>query len=209
ITILRPSIIESALREPFPGWVRGFRMADPIILAYGRGALSEFPGIADAVVDVVPVDHVVNAILAAAAADPAERVMHVTTGARTPMLYRDLVGHVHDYFHEHPYVDEDGQPILPDMWTFPGRRSVERRLKYGLKGLEIAKRVLDHAPGRRRFAPMSQRVDELLDELEQADRYAKLYGGYAESEAVFDDERIRVLHDALDDEERTIFPIAE
>jgi nucleoside-diphosphate-sugar epimerase len=33
ITILRPSIIESALREPFPGWVRGFRMADPIILA--------------------------------------------------------------------------------------------------------------------------------------------------------------------------------
>ena len=208
ITIVRPSIIESALREPSPGWVRGFRMADPIILAYGRGALSEFPGIPDAVVDVVPVDHVVNAILAAAAAEPAERVIHVTTGARTPMLYRDLVQHVHDYFHEHPYVDEDGQPILPDLWTFPGRRSVERRLKYGLKALEGAKRVLDHAPGRR-FAATSERVDELLDELEQADRYAKLYGGYAESEAVFDDERIRVLHDALDDEERALFPIAE
>jgi len=208
ITILRPSIIESALREPSPGWVRGFRMADPIILAYGRGALNEFPGIPDAVVDVVPVDHVVNAILAAAAVEPAERVIHVTTGARTPMLYRDLVGHVHDYFHEHPYVDEDGQPILPDLWTFPGRRSVERRLKIGLKGLNLAKRFLDHAP-RGKFDRRADRVDELLEELETADRYAKLYGGYAESEAVFDDERIRVLHDALDDEERTMFPIAE
>jgi HAD superfamily hydrolase (TIGR01490 family) len=208
ITILRPSIIESALREPFPGWVRGFRMADPIILAYGRGALSEFPGIPDAVVDVVPVDHVVNAILASAAVEPAERVVHVTTGARTPMLYGDLVMHVHDYFHDHPYVDEDGQPILPELWTFPGRRSVERRLKLGLKGLNIAKRVLDHAP-RGMFARRSDRVDELLEQLEQADRYAKLYGGYAESEAVFDDERIRALHEALDDEERSLFPIAE
>src|SRR5688500_9010919 len=35
LTIVRPSIIESALAEPSPGWVRGFRMADPIILAYG------------------------------------------------------------------------------------------------------------------------------------------------------------------------------
>ena len=41
----------------------GFRMTDPIILAYGRGALPEFPGIPDAVVDVVPVDIVVNAML--------------------------------------------------------------------------------------------------------------------------------------------------
>ncbi len=208
ITILRPSIIESALREPYPGWVRGFRMADPIILAYGRGALSEFPGIPDAVVDVIPVDHVVNAILAAAAAQPAERVIHVTSGARTPMLYRDLVLYVHDYFHEHPYLDEDGQPILPELWTFPGRRSVERRLKLGLKGLERAQRLLDHMKGGR-FAPMAQKVDELLDQLEQADRYSKLYGGYAESEAVFDDQRIRVLHDSLSGEERGLFPIAE
>ncbi len=208
ITILRPSIIESALREPFPGWVRGFRMADPIILAYGRGALSEFPGIPDAVVDVVPVDQVVNGILAAAAVEPAERVIHVTTGARTPMLYRDLVLHVHDYFHEHPYLDEDGQPILPEMWTFPGRRSVERKLRLATKGLNLAKRVLDHAP-RGKFDARADRVDELLGEVDQADTYAKLYGGYAESEAVFDDERIRVLHDALDETEREMFPIAE
>jgi fatty acyl-CoA reductase len=206
ITIVRPSIIESALREPSPGWVRGFRMADPIILAYGRGALPEFPGIPDAVVDVVPVDMVVNAILAAAAADPPEHVVHVASGARNPMLYRDLVEHVHDYFHEHPYLDEDDQPILPELWTYPGRRAVERKINVGLKVFERASRVLDHLSGDR-WAPVSERVDRTLDMLDQAQRYAKLYGGYAESEAIFDDERARALYHSLDADERDVFPI--
>ena len=206
LTIVRPSIIESALKEPSPGWVRGFRMADPIILAFGRGALPEFPGIADAVVDVVPVDLVVNAICAAAAADPPEHVVHVATGARNPMLYRDLVLYVHDYFHQHPYLDEDGQPILPDLWTFPGRRSVERKLKLGLKVLERASRVLDHLPAEK-FGARAEKVDELLEQLKQGERYSKLYGGYAESEAVFDDERSRALHAGLSDAERDVFPI--
>ena len=34
VTIVRPSIIESALAEPQPGWIRGFRMADPVIKTY-------------------------------------------------------------------------------------------------------------------------------------------------------------------------------
>src|SRR5207302_11102893 len=37
LSIVRPSIVESALRIPHPGWIEGFKMAEPIILAYGRG----------------------------------------------------------------------------------------------------------------------------------------------------------------------------
>ena len=59
VTIVRPSIIESALAEPQPGWIRGFRMAEPVIISYGRGLLKEFPGIPEGVVDVIPVDLVV------------------------------------------------------------------------------------------------------------------------------------------------------
>ncbi|PZR78270.1 MAG: HAD-IB family hydrolase, partial [Candidatus Aeolococcus gillhamiae] len=59
VTIVRPSIIESAWAEPSPGWIRGFRMAEPVIIAYGRGLLSEFPGIPEGTVDVIPVDMVV------------------------------------------------------------------------------------------------------------------------------------------------------
>ena len=67
VSILRPSIIESAVAEPFPGWIRGFRMAEPVLLSYGRGLLKQFPGVPEGIVDVIPVDLVVAAICAVAA----------------------------------------------------------------------------------------------------------------------------------------------
>ncbi|MGH2812583.1 MAG: SDR family oxidoreductase, partial [Actinomycetota bacterium] len=86
LAILRPSIIESALERPFPGWIEGFRMADPVILAFGRGNLPEFPGSPDTVIDLIPVDLVVNGILAVAANMPERRgVYHVCSGARNPL----------------------------------------------------------------------------------------------------------------------------
>ena len=45
LSIVRPSIIESALEHPSKGWIDGFKMADPIIRAYGLGQIPEFPGI--------------------------------------------------------------------------------------------------------------------------------------------------------------------
>ena len=73
ITFVRPSIIESALSEPRPGWIRGFRMAEPIIVSYARGLLREFPGVPEGIIDVIPVDLVVAAILAVAAHGPGPR----------------------------------------------------------------------------------------------------------------------------------------
>eukprot|EP00798_Chlamydomonas_sp_ICE-L_P021366 gene21366-28305_t len=42
LSILRPSIVTSALEDPLPGWIEGCRMADPIIMAYGQGKFSCF-----------------------------------------------------------------------------------------------------------------------------------------------------------------------
>src|ERR1700721_1114654 len=53
ITVVRPSIIESALSEPRAGWIRGFRTAEPIIVSYARGLLREFPGVPEGIVDVI------------------------------------------------------------------------------------------------------------------------------------------------------------
>ncbi len=73
VSIVRPSIIESAWIEPRPGWIRGFRMAEPVILSYGRGLLREFPGVPEGTVDVIPVDLVVAAIITVAALGPRGR----------------------------------------------------------------------------------------------------------------------------------------
>ncbi|XP_009104015.1 fatty acyl-CoA reductase 6, chloroplastic isoform X1 [Brassica rapa] len=67
IVIIRPSIIESSYKEPFPGWLQGIRMTDPMILAYGKGQISGFWGDSQSFLDIIPVDMVVNATIAAMA----------------------------------------------------------------------------------------------------------------------------------------------
>ena len=86
ISIVRPAIVESSWKHPYPGWIEGFKMAEPLILAYGRGELPEFPASPDSVVDIVPATRgqrdrrgVRNH---AGAGGPA--YYHVSSGARNP-----------------------------------------------------------------------------------------------------------------------------
>ena len=76
VSIVRPSIIESALVEPRPGWIRGFRMAEPVIISYARGLLREFPGVPEGTIDVIPVDLVVGAISRGRRARPRGSAQH-------------------------------------------------------------------------------------------------------------------------------------
>jgi len=60
--IVRPAIVESALRFPFPGWIEGGRTAAPLVLM-ALGGLKEWPARKDTPLEVVPVDLVASAIL--------------------------------------------------------------------------------------------------------------------------------------------------
>ena len=78
------------LAEPVPGWIRGFRMAEPVIISLGKGLLKEFPGLPEGVVDIIPVDLVVAAIIAVAAqggppAGGPPAVYQVASGSRKPL----------------------------------------------------------------------------------------------------------------------------
>lgn len=89
LTIVRPSIIESTLQEPAPGWIEGVKVADAIILAYARGKTNLFPAQPEQVVDIIPADLVANSIILAAAealqAPPALRIYQACTGATNPV----------------------------------------------------------------------------------------------------------------------------
>ena len=61
--IVRPSIIESSLSDPEPGWLEGLKVADPLIVHYGKGRLADFPARPEAVLDVIPVDIIINVII--------------------------------------------------------------------------------------------------------------------------------------------------
>jgi alcohol-forming fatty acyl-CoA reductase len=207
VSIVRPSIIESALEEPLPGWIRGFRMAEPVILSYGRGLLKDFPGIPEGVIDVIPVDLVVGAVLAVAAAPPPEEpaVYQAVTGATNPLRYGVLVDLVQEWFTEHPLYDDAGQPIVVPEWSFPGRGRVRRQLKRAVGGLTAAERAVGHLPVRGKRADVAARLEERRTQAERALGYVELYGSYIETEARFDDSRLRALGDALDPGERQTF----
>ena len=208
VSIVRPSIIESALAEPYPGWIRGFRMAEPVIAAYARGLLKEFPGVPEGIVDVIPVDLVVATIMAVAArgpVDPSPDVVQVASGAINPLKYGKLFDLVSGWFTEHPVYDEHNQPISVPQWSFPGRGRVSRQLQRAQRSLETADRVLSALPLRGRHALMSASLEERRQQLGRANEYVELYGSYAECEAIYQLDRLLELWDSLDDDDRAAF----
>ncbi len=213
MTIIRPSIIESALAEPRPGWIRGFRMAEPIIVSYARGLLREFPGVPEGVTDVIPVDLVVAAILAVAGEAWLERaedddgptVYHVASGVRNPFRYGRLVELVQAWFLEHPLYDADGQPIVVPAWSFPGRGRVQRQLSRASKAMDIAERVVGSLPIRGRQAAWMAALEEQHLLADRALGYVELYGAYTETEARYRVDRLMALWDRMDDDDRQTF----
>jgi fatty acyl-CoA reductase len=198
VSIVRPSIIETALAEPRPGWIRGFRMADPVIISYARGLLKEFPGVPEGIVDVIPVDLVSAAIIAVAAKGPEPdiEVVQVASGSQNPLRYRRLVDLVSSWFSEHPLYDAKGQPIVVAKWSFPGRGRVQGQLQRAQKTLTRVEGVLSNLPLRGKQAEWSASLEAKREEAEQALGYVELYGAYAECEAVYGLDRLLALWDA-------------
>jgi len=206
ITFVRPSIIESALTEPVPGWIRGFRMAEPIIISYARGLLREFPGVPEGIVDVIPVDMVVAAILAVAARGPEHAagegppaVYHVASGVRNPLRYGHLVELSEDWFSRHPLYDERGQPINVPEWSFPGRGRVQRQLRRADQVMTMAEKVLTALPIRGKQAELAARIEDRHSLAKRALGYVELYGAYTETDARYRVDRLMSMWDALDE----------
>jgi long-chain acyl-CoA synthetase len=106
--IVRPSIVESALRFPFPGWNEGFTTSAPLAFMALKGHRS-YPAAEKAILDVVPVDLVAAGMIAAtaelverrdarraaegaaAAPPPAGKVYHLASGDTNPLWVRRAI----------------------------------------------------------------------------------------------------------------------
>ncbi|KAK2424199.1 fatty acyl-CoA reductase [Trifolium repens] len=114
VVILRPAIVTSTLREPFPGWVEGIRTIDSLGVAYGKGKLTCFLADLNGVVDVIPADMVVNAMLVAMVAHAnqlGDAVFHVGSSVRNPMKYLNLQDYAFKYFKTKPWINKDGKTV--------------------------------------------------------------------------------------------------
>ncbi|GLJ37439.1 hypothetical protein SUGI_0760680 [Cryptomeria japonica] len=127
--IIRPIIIECSLKEPFPGWIEGNRMIDPVVIGYGKGRISFFLADPHLVVDVIPVDIVVNCMITSIVRNASQQrlcVYHVASSNVNPLKYSVIVDAIYDYFSAHPCtISKNGRIVrvkklrsLQSMATF-------------------------------------------------------------------------------------------
>ena len=196
--IVRPSIIESSFDEPEPGWLGGFRMSEPLIVGFGKGRLPDFPADPDIVLDIVPVDFVVNAMLAAAEATARRggiEVYHVATGTQNPLYFRGIFEATYEYFTEYPML-EDGKPIPVPIWKYPSLEEFQRKLDSRMRLADLAIWTLGKLPiraakrKRRQLALKQSGIKALL-------HYIRIYAPYTRTNFEFETQKMQGLYEAL------------
>ncbi len=201
ITIVRPSIIESSLRVPRPGWLEGIKVADPLILAYAAGGLTHLAGRASNLIDIVPVDCVANACVIAAANPGGEevRVLAITSTARNPLQIGQLAGHIKAHFRREPFHRGNGAPIKIGDLRFVDR---EIAIRHTARRERLAGMV---AAGPLRGAS-KRRLRKNAAQAAQMTRMVKIYAPYTELDCVFDDANAHALTASLTAADRAELP---
>ncbi|GBC99125.1 Long-chain-fatty-acid--CoA ligase [bacterium HR17] len=221
--ILRPAIIESTLREPEPGWIENQRMADPLIIGFAKRQLIDFPGNPDCVVDLIPCDFVVNAVLAAIAALGQETkdrgretsrlvphatrliVIQIATSTQNPLTLREVVKWCVEYFERHPLLDRDGRPMTVKPWTLPPLDKYCRRLERQKRFVEWQERLaqtLAFLPAARQW---QRRLSVLKAALERLEYFLGIYAPYTHFKARFATDTMQRLWAHMDEDDRRAF----
>lgn len=207
--IIRPSIVESALAEPEPGWIEGLKVADPLIDAVSKGRLPDFPGHKDMIVDIIPVDIVANTTLAAMARTTREGgvgVYHVSTGDRNPVLFHQAFEHSYEYFQKNPRLNRNNEPIPIRRWTYPTLGQFRRR--YNLRYVYPLNAALWMLNRFNRITPLNnlkRRITVMKSAISRMLYYAAIYSPYTSLECTFETDRTVRLHESMDPEDRLLF----
>ncbi|KAK6926604.1 Fatty acyl-coenzyme A reductase, NAD-binding domain [Dillenia turbinata] len=189
LVILRPTVITSTYKEPFPGWVEGFRTIDSLAVGYGKGKITCFLCDPECIIDVIPADMVVNAVIASMAAhagQPSDIIY------QSGLFCKRLDDFAYKYFTKNPWINNEGKPVkvervtvLTSMDSF--HRYFAVRFLLPLEGLKLANIVFCQY--------FRDKYDNLNGKIKLALRLIELYGPYLFLKAVFDDmntERLRM-----------------
>ncbi|OVA03592.1 Male sterility [Macleaya cordata] len=195
LVILRPTIVTSTYKEPFPGWIEGVRTVDSFIVGCGNGKLKCFLGNPETIMDVIPGDMVVNAAIVTMvihANQPSQFIYQVGSSKRAPMNSVKLRDYAYHYFSKNPLMSKDGKlvkvakPVLfPTMTSF--RRYLDVNYMVPLKGLQLVNAIFCQYFGDI-CSDMERKINFVI-------RLVELYEPYILFKGKFDDlnsEKLRV-----------------
>jgi fatty acyl-CoA reductase len=204
LTIVRPAIVESAWRDPQPGWIEGMKVGDAIVLAYARGKTSVFPARLEGVADIVPVDLVANAIVLATAqavARPAQRrIVQVGTSTRNPVK-------VGEYIRLCQTEMRENSAAYPKLIRRPLKRAfrtVPRPVFVGY--LAVAHSAAKLANTVARWMGSSRNL-AAFDALSTTRELAVVFSFYTAPDYVFDSRKLLAMAAEFDDADRSCFDV--
>ncbi len=207
LVIFRPAIIEGAYEEPTPGWLDGLRMADPIIVAYGRGKLDVFPGVPGVALDLIPVDFVANAMICVLPVGEGFhhdlRVYQCASSDRNPLPLADLLRSLERAFALRPMNGEDGRPIFPRPFRLSPQEAFHKRLRGKQRLILRLQRLMKmlHLSGRR-----MRRLSALSRQIEQLIYFSKIYSPYTHLDCRFSEDALLGVADELHPDDKGEFP---
>ncbi|XP_071690432.1 fatty acyl-CoA reductase 2, chloroplastic-like [Rutidosis leptorrhynchoides] len=208
VVIIRPSVIESTYKEPFPGWMEGNRMMDPIVLYYGKGQLSGFLVDPNGVLDVVPADMVVNATLAAMSKHLSggktedNYIYQIASSVVNPLVFKDLASLLYEHFNSSPCLDLKGRPVnVPIMQLY---RSMEDFSAHLWK--DAVNRIGLNSSGSTSKGKFSLKLENICKKsVEQAQYLANIYEPYTFYGGRFDNSNTQKLMGMMSEEENKTF----
>ncbi|MFZ1702294.1 MAG: AMP-binding protein [Pyrinomonadaceae bacterium] len=221
--LVRPSIVESSNQYPFPGWNEGFTTTAPLILIALRGQ-PIIPVNEKLILDIIPVDMVAGAILAAAMnalVDPnPPLVFQASSGDSNPNDMKRIVGLVGLYKRQHFDQKETGSKIVNKLAGMVEASSVTQRT-YDLTSApmlnKLAKRadnLMDRATPRWGGGRIGNIISDLKKSTESfkeatqttMDAFAMFKPFMIDNEYLYRSDNVRALHSVIREKEKELLP---
>jgi thioester reductase-like protein len=205
IAVVRPSIVESSTRSPFPGWNEGINTSGPLSYLLGTN-FRQLPTNARKCLDVIPVDMVcrgMSLIAAAVIARKNARMYQLATSAVNPVNMGrsiELTGLAHrKYYKRQPGIDPwlkvkfETIPVSKQRYermSIPMQKAVVSRINRAATTLHMKK------------GPLARQERDLV----RAEKLIELYEPFIlHNEHVFECENARLLSAALPEDEKLAF----
>ncbi|GFP83122.1 fatty acyl-coa reductase 2 [Phtheirospermum japonicum] len=201
VLIIRPSSIESCYKEPVPGWIQGNKVFDPVIISYGKGQLPAFLANPDTLMDIIPLDLVVNATIAAIAKHGYTHkselnVYQMASSLVNPLRFSEFFEYIHEYFESEPLIESQSFRRINYFSDFSKYTREELSCRHGMKNTV----AID--------AKETQKLQKQLKaKVTYAEQLCKMYEFVGFFKARFDAGNTQELLSEMSKEEKDVFAI--
>ncbi len=220
-TIVRPAIVESSEKFPFPGWNEGLTTTAPLVQLALKGQ-NVFPVRDDLILDCIPVDHVAAATLAITAQAMVEEpalVYQLSSGDLNPAKLGRLVTLLGLYKRKYFKDKGTGNAVLNEVASRMEAQSVspENFESYSLPMLHSATKkvtdLLDKVPPSR-LGPLRGLAEQVRDAVDRfegfskkgEDQYHTFRPFIVDNRYVFRADNTRALYERIDTDDQKRLP---